>query len=69
LSKNCIKLSCCWMILQDSERVVSNVTEDEVSLTLSKVLPSDEGEYSCRLNNKAGASTASAYLYLQRDLL
>jgi hypothetical protein len=53
---------------QDTERIRIERTADEVSLTIKKVMRTDDGEYSFRMTNAAGEETCYAKLYVQQPV-
>ena len=50
---------------QDTERIRIEKTAYEVSLTIKKVMRTDDGEYSFRMANAAGETTSFAKLFVQ----
>lgn len=56
-------------MLQDTERLRIERTEDEVSLTITKVMKADDGEYQCRLVNPAGEASCFARLFAQYHVI
>ena len=54
--------------VQDTERIRIEKSEELVRLTLRKVMRKDDGEYSCRLVNAAGETTAFTNLFVRQPV-
>ena len=56
------------VLAQDTERIRIDKSDDRVRLTLTKVMKTDDGVYSCRLVNAAGETTAHTNLFVRQPV-
>ena len=55
-------------IFQDTERIRIERTAEEISLTIKKVLRTDDGEYSAHIANAAGDARSFANLFVRQPV-
>jgi len=54
--------------MQDTERIQISRSADKISLTLRKVMMTDDGEYTCRLVNAAGETSGYTNLFVRQPV-